>query len=79
MYTIYMSVHGRKNGTFYVICDFEDCGHMEELKAKTFWDAVDEAKRLGFKPSKDKEGNWKSFCTGYCRMCHMQGAIEIRK
>lgn len=74
-----MGVHQRRDKTFYAKCDFEGCMHTEELKATSFWEAVDEAKRLGFKPAKDKDGLWVSFCTPFCKMCHMQGPIIIKK
>mgnify|MGYP003483437574 CR=1 FL=1 len=78
-YNEHMGVHKRRDGSFYVKCDFEDCAHVVELKATDFWEATEEAKRHGFKPMKDKDGRWVSFCGEYCRMCYVNPPIIVKR
>lgn len=72
-----MSIRRKGDGKYYAICDFDGCRHEEVLKSTDFWEAKDEAKRLGFKLYKDKEGNWVNLCTEFCRMCYFQKPIII--
>lgn len=78
-YDGYMGIHQRRDGTFYAKCDFDDCMHVEELKARDFWEASAEAKKLGFKPIKDKDGRWVNFCTEYCKMCYFNPPIIVKR
>lgn len=72
-----MGIGKRKDGSFYVRCDFDGCGNKIDLKAKDFWEASDEAKKLGFKVTKDKSGQWVNFCTDFCKMCYFAPQITI--
>lgn len=72
-----MGIHQHRDKTFYVKCDFEGCMHSEELKAKDFYEALAEAKRLGFYQRKDRTGRWVSFDTRYCEMCYNQPEITV--
>lgn len=76
-----MGIGKRRDGTFWIRCDFDDCSKKVELKAKDFWEASDEAKRLGFKLAKDKDGHWVNFCTEFCKMCYFapQATIHLKK
>lgn len=74
-----MGIRRRRDGTFYVMCDFEDCRFVQELEAKDFWEASAEAKRLGWLLAKDKEGKWCNFNTGYCKLCHLQEPIIVKR
>jgi hypothetical protein len=73
-----MGIHKRSDGSFYAKCDFEGCMHVIELKAKDFWEASAEAKRLGFRARKDKYGHWVNYCTRYCEMCDTQEPIVVK-
>jgi hypothetical protein len=73
-----MGIHQRRDKSFYARCDFDDCMNVVELKAKDFWEAKDEAKKLGFITRK-KDGQWVNFCTRYCEICGMQDPIIIER
>lgn len=74
-----MGIGKRRDGSFYCICDFEGCYHKEELMAKEFSEAVAEAKRLGFRLRKDKNGKWVNFCTKFCEECYFMEPVIIRR
>lgn len=72
-----MSIRQRPDKTFYIKCDFDDCRNVVELKAKDFWEASAEAKRLGWRLVKDKDGKWCNFCTGFCEMLYFNPPITV--
>lgn len=78
MYTHCMGVHRRRDGSFYVRCDWDDCGYKVDLKSRDFWEAKDEAKRLGFRLAKDKDGRWVNFCHEFCKTCYFAPQVTIR-
>lgn len=75
-----MGIGRRRNGTFYCVCDFDGCNHVTELNAKDFYEASAEARRLGFRLRKNKDGRWVNFCTKFCEDCYfMEPKVIIRK
>lgn len=75
-----MGIGKRRDGSFYCICDFDGCYHREELKAKEFSEAVQEAKSLGFRLRRDNKNNkWVNFCTEFCEDCYFTEPIIIRR
>lgn len=74
-----MGIGKRKDGTFYVRCDWDDCGRKIDLQAKDFREASDEARRLGFKLAKDKDGKWVNFCTEFCKTCYSAPQVTVRR
>ena len=76
----YMSIRQRREDkSYYVQCDFEGCLYTQDLQAKDFWEASAEAKRLGWLLAKDRDGKWCNFNTEYCKMCHLQPPIIVKK
>ena len=45
-YYEYMGIGKRSDGSFYIRCDWDDCGYKIDLKAKDFYAAKEEAKAL---------------------------------
>lgn len=73
-----MGIGKRKNGSYYCRCDFDECGKVVDLKATDFWEASDEAKKLGFKLAKDSTGRWVNFCTEFCKTCYFAPQVTVR-
>lgn len=76
-----MGIGKRKDGTFYVRCDWDDCGcqSKKDLNTKDFWEASAQAKRLGFVLAKDTDGKWLNFCTEFCRTCYFAPQKTIKR
>ena len=65
-----MGIGKRKDGSFYIICDRDDCTEKTELKSRDFYEASAEARRLGWVLAKTKDGKWVNFCTEFCKTCY---------
>ena len=66
-----MGIH-KKGATFYIRCDNDCCNNVVELKATTFQEASAEAKQLGWRLQRNKEGTgWVNFCTEFCAWCYV--------
>lgn len=66
-----MGIH-KKGATFYIRCDNDCCNNVVELKATTFQEASAEAKQLGWRLRRNKEGTgWVNFCTEFCAWCYI--------
>ena len=74
-----MGIGKRCDGSFYCVCDFDECNNKVELSAKEFYEASAEAKRLGFRLRKNKDGRWVNFCTKFCEDCYFMEPIIIRR
>lgn len=74
-----MGIGKRRDGSFYVRCDWDDCGRVINLRATDFWEASSEAKKLGFVLAKDSEGKWVNFCTEFCKTCFFAPQVTIKK
>lgn len=61
-----MGIGKRRDGSFYIACDCEDCDHKVDLEAKDFYQASAEARRLGWKLKKTADGRWVNFCSDWC-------------
>ena len=73
-----MGIGKRCDGSYYIRCDWDDCGYKVNLEAKDFWQAKDEAKRLGWTVSKTPSG-WKNFHTKFCEMCYFAPQIIVKR
>lgn len=74
-----MGIGRRSDGSYYIRCDWDDCSHKIDLKAKDFWSASDEAKRLGWKLAKDNDGRWLNFHTEFCKTCYFAPQYVVRR
>ena len=72
-----MGISRRCDGSFYVRCDWDDCGNKVNLKAKDFYEASAEARRLGWTLAKDRDGHWVNFCTKFCQLCHFAPQVVV--
>lgn len=77
-YTQCMGIGKRSDGSFYIRCDWDDCGHKIDLEAKDFWEASAEAKRLGWTVCKTPDG-WKNFHTRFCELCYFAPQKIVRR
>lgn len=76
-YNTRMGIGKRRDGSFYCICDYDECGNKVDLKAKDFYEASAEARKLGFRLAKNSEGRWVNFCTEFCKTCYFAPQITI--
>ena len=66
-----MGIH-KKGATFYIRCDNDCCCNTVELKATNFQEASAEARQLGWRLRRNKEGTgWVNFCTEFCAWCYI--------
>lgn len=72
-----MGIGRRSDGSFYVRCDWDDCGRKVELKARDFYEASAEARRLGWILAKDREGHWVNFDHGFCKLCFFAPQVVV--
>lgn len=78
-YDSFMGIGKRSDGSFYIRCDWDDCGHKEDLVAKDFYEASAEAKRKGWVLAKSKDGKWVNFCHEFCKTCYNAPQYTVRR